>query len=75
MGAGFEVLAELPFARKRLRAALRGLDIGRLEILKRGLAVDPDQLRRELRLDGTRAATLVLARFGDIPTALLCAPV
>ena len=73
-GRCFEVQDSLPFARKRLRAALRGLDIGRLEILKRGLAVDPDQLRRELRLDGARAATLVLARFGDTPTALLCTP-
>jgi SAM-dependent methyltransferase len=70
----FEVLETLPFARKRLRAALRTLDIGRLEILKRGLAIDPDQLRRELYLDGSRGATLVLARFGDTPTALLCSP-
>jgi len=74
-GRCFEVLDTLPFARKRLRAALSALDIGALEILKRGLAVDPDELRRDLRLSGSRPATLVLARLGNTPTALLCSPV
>ncbi len=74
-GRCFEVLEPLPFARKQLRAALRQRCIGRLEILKRGVAVEPDQLRRELRLTGPRSATLLLARFGDRPTALLCTPV
>jgi hypothetical protein len=42
-----------------------------LEILKRGLAIEPDQLRRELRLSGTGSATLILARLADKPVALL----
>jgi SAM-dependent methyltransferase len=70
----FEVVEELPFARKQLRAALHGRGIGRLEIRKRGLAIDPDQLRRELRLRGDGSATLVLLRAGTTPTALLCQP-
>jgi SAM-dependent methyltransferase len=70
----FEVLDEVPYGLKRLRAELRRRDIGRLEIRKRGLAVDPDRLRRELRLAGGLGATLVLARFGDTPVALLCSP-
>jgi hypothetical protein len=73
-GRCFEVTEELPFARKQLRAALRARDIGRLEIRKRGVAVEPDQLRRDLRLSGGSAATLVLLRIGDRPTALLCQP-
>ncbi|MBX6750559.1 MAG: SAM-dependent methyltransferase, partial [Micromonosporaceae bacterium] len=39
---------------------------------KRGVAVDPDRLRRELRLSGHESATLVLTRLGTRPTALLC---
>jgi hypothetical protein len=68
------VTERLPFARKALRAALRVRGIGRLEIRKRGVAVDPAVLRRELRLAGEGAATLVLARFDAAPVALLCQP-
>jgi SAM-dependent methyltransferase len=68
----FEVVEQLPFARKQLKAALRARGIGRLEIRKRGVAIEPDQLRRDLKLDGQQAATLVLLRIGATPTALLC---
>lgn len=71
----FEVLEELPFARKQLRAALRERGVGKLEIRKRGLAVEPDELRRDLRLSGDGSATLVLLRVGQTPRALLCRPV
>ncbi|BCB86822.1 THUMP-like domain-containing protein [Phytohabitans suffuscus] len=64
----------LPFSLKRLRALLRERGVGRLEILKRGSALDPDQLRRALRLSGPAAATLVLTRVAAAPTALLCHP-
>jgi SAM-dependent methyltransferase len=70
-GRCFEIIESLPFALKQLRAALRERGIGKLEILKRGLGVDPAQMRRELRLVGPHAATLILARLGDRPTALL----
>jgi hypothetical protein len=65
-------LQPLPFAVKKLRASLRELEIGRLEILKRGVAVEPGRLRPQLRLAGPRSATLLLLRVGDTPTALLC---
>jgi hypothetical protein len=68
------VVEELPFARKQLRAALRDRGIGRLEIRKRGVAVEPDELRRDLRLSGAGSATLVLLRVGLTPRALLCRP-
>ena len=35
------------------------------------MAVEPDRLRRELRLDGPDEAVLVLTRVGDQPIALL----
>ena len=73
-GRCLEVVADLPYSIKRLRPALRERGIGRLEILKRGVAVDPARLRRELRLSGDCGATLVLLRIGREPTALLCGP-
>jgi hypothetical protein len=66
-----EVLDVLPFSLKRLRAALRERDIGRLEIRKRGSALEPDQLRRDLRLSGGSAAGIVLTRVAGAPTALI----
>lgn len=62
----------LPFSLKRLRILLRDRGVGRLEILKRGSALEPEQLRRDLRLTGTGAASLVLTRVAGAPTALLC---
>lgn len=67
-----EVTEVLPFSRKRLRAALRTAGAGRVEIMKRGSPLDPDRLRRELRLTGDAASTVVLTRVADAPTALLC---
>jgi hypothetical protein len=71
-GRCFEVLEELPFPRKQLRGALRARGIGWLEIRKRGVAVEPDELRRDLRLSGSAGATLILLRVATVPRALLC---
>src|SRR5262249_18624549 len=68
---GYEVLDRLPVALKRLRGALRALDIGALTILKRGSALDVEQLRRKLRLSGTGSAVLALTRVAGEPAALL----
>jgi SAM-dependent methyltransferase len=70
----YAVLDRLPIALKRLRAALRALDVGALEILKRGSAHDVDDLRRKLRLEGSRPATLALTRIAGEPAALLLTP-
>ena len=71
----YEVLEQLPFAEKQLRAALRARDIGVLEIKKRGVDVTPEQLRKRLNLRGSASATLVLTRHANKATALLCRPV
>ncbi|MFC6019566.1 methyltransferase domain-containing protein [Plantactinospora solaniradicis] len=70
-----EVVDSLPFSLKRLRTLLRGLGIGRVEILKRGSALEPERLRRDLRLTGTEPISLVLTRIADAPVVLLCRPV
>ena len=57
----FAVREVLPFDEKVLRAWVRERGIGTLEIKKRGLDVDPADLRRRLRPKGRGAATLVLA--------------
>jgi SAM-dependent methyltransferase len=70
-----EVRELLPFSLKRLRAALRAAGVGRVEILTRGSALVPERLRRQLRLAGDAAATVVLTRVAGAPTALICRPV
>ncbi|WP_083139811.1 THUMP-like domain-containing protein [Mycobacterium alsense] len=62
---GFEVLEQLAFDERRLRHALAALDCGALEILVRGVRVDPDALRRRLRPRGGRPLSVVIARIGS----------
>lgn len=75
---GFEVLEQLAFDERRLRQALAALDCGVLEILVRGVEVDPDVLRRRLTLRGSQSLTAVIARIGSGAatqgTAFLCRP-
>ncbi|MFF4878061.1 methyltransferase domain-containing protein [Micromonospora sp. NPDC000668] len=70
-----EITDVLPFSLKRLRTLLRDRRVGRVEILKRGSALTPEQLRRDLRLAGDTAASLVLTRVAGAPTVLICRPV
>ena len=64
---GFEVLEQLAFDERRLRQALSALDCGALEILVRGVRVDPDALRRRMRLRGSRPLSVVITRIGRGP--------
>lgn len=68
----FRVFEHGPYSEKSLRASLKKHDIGRLEILVRGLDVDPDALRRKLKPRGGAEATLVLTRIGRAGVAFLC---
>ncbi len=70
----YEVLEELPYKEKSLRAALRERGVGRLTIKKRGVDVVPEQLRRRLALEGPEEATLVMTRAAGKGTALLVRP-
>lgn len=68
---GYEVLEELPYREKALRAALRERNIGRLTIKKRGVTVVPDELRKRLALSGDDEAVIVLTRVAGEGTCFL----
>ncbi len=70
----YEVTDVLPFSLRRLRTLLRSRDVGVVTIKKRGSAVEPETLRRQLRLSGSEHAVVVVTRIGDAPTVLLCRP-
>ncbi|GAA0963357.1 class I SAM-dependent methyltransferase [Frigoribacterium faeni] len=69
---GFRVLETLPLDERTLKRELRSRGIGRLEIKKRGVDVDPATFRKRLSLQGSGSATLVLTRVAGRHTALLC---
>ncbi len=71
-GRCLDIEASLPFGLKPLAAELRRLDIGAIDIRRRGLAGDVDDLRRRLRPTGSRQATVVLTRVVDKPWAFIC---
>jgi predicted RNA methylase len=73
-GRWYEVLEELPFSLKRLRERLRAHDAGPLVVKKRGTAVEPEVLRRQLKLDGSREVTVVLTRRAGAQVALVVRP-
>ncbi|BDZ39149.1 hypothetical protein GCM10025863_17630 [Microbacterium suwonense] len=58
----FRVRETMPVHAKTINAVLRANDIGRLEIKKRGMDIDPATFRRKLTLKGSQQATLILTR-------------
>ncbi|HEY2881731.1 MAG TPA: hypothetical protein VGJ15_04845 [Pirellulales bacterium] len=60
---GFEVLEVLPYRAKPLREWLAARNLGRLEIKKRGVPLDPAVVQRELKNDGTEQAVVLLAKI------------
>jgi SAM-dependent methyltransferase len=73
-GRWYAVLETLPFGLKPLRQRLRAYDAGPLVVKKRGTAVEPDVLRRQLKLAGSTEVTVVLTRVSGRQTALIVAP-
>nr|WP_163895877.1 class I SAM-dependent methyltransferase [Mycolicibacterium hippocampi] len=75
---GFEVLEQLAFNERQLRRALSVRDVGAVEILVRGVDVDPDALRSRLRLRGSAQLSVVVIRLGSgaasRATAFICRP-
>lgn len=72
----YVVTEAMPLQVKTVRAWLRAQGVGRLTIKKRGLDLDADQLRRQLRLDGRGdELTVVLTRAGVRPAFLAVEPV
>lgn len=71
----YELVEELPFRERQLKAALRARGLGRLTIKKRGVDVDPAALRRRLAVPGSTEGTLILTRVAGAGRALLVRPV
>jgi hypothetical protein len=67
----FRVVETFPYDEKLLKRELAIREIGRLEIKKRGVDVDPATLRKRLAPKGDAAATLFVTRVGGRHTALL----
>lgn len=62
----------MPFNLKKLRAYLRERGIGKLTVKKRGSAIEPETLIKQLKLKGKEPATLVLTRFKGQQIVIIC---
>ncbi|MEU7134593.1 methyltransferase domain-containing protein [Streptomyces sp. NPDC046261] len=72
--AAYEITDVLPFNLKRLKALVRERGIGVAVIKKRGSAVEPEDLRKKLKLGGPNSCVIVLTRVAGAPTMLLGQP-
>jgi hypothetical protein len=72
LASAYEVVEELPYREKALRAWVRAEGIGTLEIKKRGVDVDPAVLRKKLAPKGSASATLIVTRIGRDAVAYSC---
>jgi hypothetical protein len=71
LAAGFAAIDCLPLRTASLAAYFAKRSVGRLEIKKRGVAIEPEALRRQLKLRGDNAATVVLTRIGRREAAIV----
>lgn len=71
-GRTLRVVESMPWHLKRIAARLREMDVGAVDIRRRGLAGDVEETRRRLRLDGSRGVTLAMTRVEDRPWCLVC---
>jgi hypothetical protein len=72
---GYQVIENLVFDRKKLKAYVRENNIGILEIKKRGSDISPEELRKQLAPKGAGAATLIVTRVGDAHRVLVTQPI
>ena len=70
--SGFPFIEQVPL--KKVKAALQALGGGSVEILVRGVAVDPDVLRKKWALKGSRPVAVIITRIGSQAVALICGP-
>jgi SAM-dependent methyltransferase len=70
----YRIEEALPFQAKRLAALLRARGVGTVTVLKRGSAVDPAALVRQLKLKGEKHRVVVLTRVAGEPYALVGTP-
>jgi hypothetical protein len=66
------VVESLPWQEKQLARRLKELGIGAVDVRRRGLAGNVEQLQHRLKLKEGRKATLVMTRWQGRPWALIC---
>ncbi|MCZ4518690.1 class I SAM-dependent methyltransferase [Rhodococcus ruber] len=71
---GFRILEQSKFSEKVLRQQLNRMECGSVEILVRGVDVDPAILRPKLKLRGTVAFSVVITRIDRSAVSFVCAP-
>jgi hypothetical protein len=71
---GYRLLAQMPYHRKRVKAWLRQMGAKLTAVKRRGVALEPLQVQRDLQTEGDRPIALILTRIGGHPFALLCDP-
>ncbi|SDL63655.1 RNA cap guanine-N2 methyltransferase [Geodermatophilus siccatus] len=70
--SSYRVDEVLPFNLRKLKALLRTRGVGRVVVKKRGSAIEPETVARQLRGAGAGTATVVVTRVAGAPTALVC---
>lgn len=71
LGRWRRVEASLPWHERRVAAALRALDLGVVDVRRRGLPGDTDRIARRLRGAGSRRGTVLMTRHQDQPWCLI----
>jgi len=67
----FEMIAELPWRLKKVKAWLQAHNGGIVVVKTRGKAVNPDQVQQQLRGKGDETFTIFVLRFGQQVRALI----
>jgi hypothetical protein len=70
----YAVVEALPWNVKSVRSWLRARGVGALTIKKRGVPLDPEVVRKQLRLTGSGEATVVLTRVAGQAYVLVVDP-
>ncbi|WP_241387096.1 THUMP-like domain-containing protein [Rhodococcus sp. CH91] len=71
---GFRIVERLKYSEKALRQALARRDCGAVEILVRGVDIDPAVVRPRLKLRGSASLSVVVTRIGRTAEAFVCTP-
>jgi SAM-dependent methyltransferase len=74
-GKWLKVEASLPWNVRTLADLLRASDVGAVDLRRRGLAGDVEEIRRRLKLSGSRRVTVLMTRKRDQPWAIVGRPV
>ncbi|WP_433341852.1 THUMP-like domain-containing protein [Streptomyces sp. CA-253872] len=67
----YEITDVLPFGVKRLKSLLRERGVGTLTVKKRGSAMEPEELRRQVKPKGPNAAVVFMTRELGAPVMLV----